>query len=204
MMIEITERDRQMAQAFLNEGWPRGAVCHGKSVDRDDLARLIVTVNIALRRQIMQLQHFTGNMHRELPIARPQTFAELRAFADTHAPTRAWIEQCKDELVAEFGHEFIVRIMAEDLLVCGAACFERGEPVDVATISLLLDEHGETPAPPAPAYEQTIDDERNLFTTDYLTYLRLPSSGDLYASSPVEQFMKVRQVVKKFLERSTA
>ncbi len=134
-----------------------------------------------------------------IPRGAIRTFADLRAFAESHVPTRAWIEHCKDELVAEFGHESIVRIMAEDLLVCGAACFERGESVDVATISVLVDNEYKRPEPPAPAYMQTVAGGQRLFTADYLTYLPLPAGG-LYASSPVEQFMKVRQVVKQFLD----
>ena len=135
--------------------------------------------------------------YRENPVIQTfvsQTFGALRAFAEHHAPTRTLIEACKDEIVAQNPHwpEPVVRMIVEDLLVCGAVCIEGGEVIDVATIHLLLDANGRVPSPPLPAYKQVIPGrDPILLTQAQIRYIRLPADG-LYPIGPVEKLMAVR------------
>jgi len=92
-----------------------------------------------------------------------------------------------------------LRMLVEDMLVIDAATLyvrrTRGgkvyglEPVDGATIRRVLDDHGRTPASPAPAYQQVLKGLPAVdYTRDQLLYLpRNLRSSRVYGMSPVEQ-----------------
>jgi hypothetical protein len=92
-----------------------------------------------------------------------------------------------------------LRMLLEDLLVIDAPTIyprkTRGgglyalEPIDGATIKRVLDQHGRTPLPPDPAYQQVL---KGLPAVDYtreeLVYQpRNPRTHKVYGYSPVEQ-----------------
>ncbi|HEX5319808.1 MAG TPA: phage portal protein [Stellaceae bacterium] len=94
-----------------------------------------------------------------------------------------------------------LREVLEDVLVLDAPALEMrrnraGEligldPVDGATIKLLVDETGRRPKPPAPAFEQVIRGRPwKLLTGDELLYLpRNPRPHKAYGFGPVEQIV---------------
>jgi HK97 family phage portal protein len=94
-----------------------------------------------------------------------------------------------------------LREVLEDVLVLDAAALETrrnraGEligldPVDGATIKLLIDDTGRRPRPPAPAFEQVIRGRPwKLLTGDELLYLpRNPRPHKAYGFGPVEQII---------------
>lgn len=94
-----------------------------------------------------------------------------------------------------------LREVLEDLLVLDAPALEirrnRGgeiiglDIVDGATITLLIDETGRRPKPPAPAYEQVIHGRPwRLLTTDDLLYMpRNRRPAKIYGFGPVEQIV---------------
>ncbi len=94
-----------------------------------------------------------------------------------------------------------LREVLEDLLVLDAPALEMrrnraGEligldPVDGATIKLLIDDTGRRPRPPAPAYEQVIRGRPwKLLSGDDLLYLpRNPRPHKAYGFGPVEQIV---------------
>ncbi|MGH7094791.1 MAG: phage portal protein [Stellaceae bacterium] len=94
-----------------------------------------------------------------------------------------------------------LREVLEDVLVLDAPALElrrnrAGEligldPVDGATIKLLIDDTGRRPKPPAPAYEQVIHGRPwKLLTGDDLLYLpRNPRPHKAYGFGPVEQIV---------------
>lgn len=92
-----------------------------------------------------------------------------------------------------------LRMLLEDLLVIDAATLyprrTRGgelfalEPMDGATIKRVLDQHGRTPLPPQPAYQQILKGLPAVdYTREQLIYLpRNPRTHKVYGYSPVEQ-----------------
>lgn len=94
-----------------------------------------------------------------------------------------------------------LRDALEDVLVIDAPAFEirrnRGgaviglDVVDGSTITLLIDDTGRPPKPPAPAYEQVIHGRPwKLLTTDQLLYFpRNRRPHKLYGFGPVEQIV---------------
>lgn len=92
-----------------------------------------------------------------------------------------------------------LRMLLEDLLVIDAPTIyprkTRGgdmyalEPIDGATIKRVLDQHGRTPLPPDPAYQQVLKGLPAVdYTRDELVYLpRNPRTHKVYGYSPVEQ-----------------
>ncbi len=94
-----------------------------------------------------------------------------------------------------------LREVLEDLMVLDAPALElrrnRGgeliglDPVDGATIKVLIDDTGRRPRPPAPAYEQVIHGRPwKLLTSDDLLYLpRNPRPHKAYGFGPVEQII---------------
>jgi hypothetical protein len=92
-----------------------------------------------------------------------------------------------------------LRMLLEDLFVIDAPTLYKArseggalqalEPVDGATIKLLIDEQGRMPAAPDPAYQQVLHGVPKAdFTRDELIYLpRNPRTAKIYGFSPVEQ-----------------
>lgn len=92
-----------------------------------------------------------------------------------------------------------LRMLLEDLFVIDApALYARPtiggqlyalEPIDGATIKRVIDEHGRTPLPPLPAYQQILKGVPAInYTRDELIYKpRNPRTHKLYGFSPVEQ-----------------
>jgi HK97 family phage portal protein len=117
----------------------------------------------------------------------PARVAEVAAFwrrPDGERPFATWLRE-----------------VLEDVLVLDAATLEMrrnraGEligldPVDGATIKLLVDDTGRRPRPPAPAFEQVIRGRPwKLLTADELLYLpRNPRPHKAYGFGPVEQII---------------
>ncbi|MGH7039892.1 MAG: phage portal protein [Stellaceae bacterium] len=117
----------------------------------------------------------------------PQRIAALTRFwhsPDGEQPLAGWLRE-----------------LLEDLLVLDAPTLEirrnRGgaiiglDIVDGATITLLIDETGRRPKPPAPAYEQVIHGRPwKLLTTDDLVYMpRNRRPAKIYGFGPVEQIV---------------
>jgi hypothetical protein len=94
-----------------------------------------------------------------------------------------------------------LRMLLEDLFVLDAPALYKVrdangallalEPVDGATIKLLIDDQGRTPMPPDPAYQQVLHGVPKAdFSRDELLYLpRNPRTAKLYGFSPVEQIV---------------
>jgi PAS domain-containing protein len=94
-----------------------------------------------------------------------------------------------------------LRMLLEDLLVIDAPALYKArsvggdllalEPVDGATIKVLIDEQGRAPAPPDPAYQQVLHGvPKGDFARDELIYLpRNPRTAKVYGFSPVEQII---------------
>lgn len=94
-----------------------------------------------------------------------------------------------------------LRMLLEDLLVLDApAVFRRRtiggdlyslEPVDGATIKVVIDDWGRTPAPPTAAYQQVLKGFPAInYSTDELLYKpRNPRTWKFYGYSPVEQIL---------------
>jgi len=92
-----------------------------------------------------------------------------------------------------------LRMLLEDLFVIDAPTLYRAravggalqalEPVDGATIKVLIDDQGRAPTPPDPAYQQVLHGiPKADFTRDELLYLpRNPRTAKVYGFSPVEQ-----------------
>lgn len=92
-----------------------------------------------------------------------------------------------------------LRMLLEDLFVIDAPTLYKArsvdsdlialEPVDGATIKVLIDENGRTPVPPDPAYQQILHGVPKAdFSYDELIYLpRNPRTAKVYGFSPVEQ-----------------
>jgi phage portal protein BeeE len=94
-----------------------------------------------------------------------------------------------------------LRMLLEDLLVIDAPALYKArsiggallalEPVDGATIKVLIDDQGRTPAAPDPAYQQVLHGVPKAdFSCDELIYLpRNPRTAKIYGFSPVEQII---------------
>ena len=94
-----------------------------------------------------------------------------------------------------------LRMVLEDLFVLDApALYVRRtvggalyaiEPIDGATIKRILDDHGRTPLPPAPAYQQVLKGMPAIdYTRDELIYCpRNPRTHKTYGYGPVEQIV---------------
>ena len=94
-----------------------------------------------------------------------------------------------------------LRMLLEDLFVIDAPALYKArsvggdllalEPVDGATIKLLIDDEGRTPAPPDPAFQQVLHGVPKAdFSRDALIYLpRNPRTAKVYGFSPVEQII---------------
>jgi len=94
-----------------------------------------------------------------------------------------------------------LRMLLEDLFVIDAATLYKArsvgggllalEPIDGATIKVLVDDQGRTPAPPDPAYQQVLHGVPKAdFSRDELFYLpRNPRTAKVYGFSPVEQII---------------
>ena len=94
-----------------------------------------------------------------------------------------------------------LRMLLEDLLVIDAPALYKArsvggallalEPVDGATIKVLIDDQGRTPASPDPAYQQVLHGVPKAdFSRDELIYLpRNPRTAKVYGFSPVEQII---------------
>jgi hypothetical protein len=92
-------------------------------------------------------------------------------------------------------------MVLEDLFVIDAATLYRArnaagslvalEPVDGATIKLLIDDQGRSPSPPDPAYQQVLHGVPKAdFSRDELLYaMRNPRTARVYGFSPVEQIV---------------
>lgn len=117
-----------------------------------------------------------------------------------------------DELIELFsmpdgqnGWDEWLRMILEDMLVIDAACVVPRklldgtifafEPVDGATIKVIIDQNGRRPALPNPAYQQNIKGmAASNFTADELVYRpRNLRSNRLYGFSPVEQVVTTAQ-----------
>lgn len=96
-----------------------------------------------------------------------------------------------------------IRLLLEDLLVIDAPTIyprlTRGGQLyelrvfDGATINRVIDDWGETPDPPAPAYQQILKGLQAVdYTADQLLYLpRNPRPGKAFGFSPVEQIVTI-------------
>jgi hypothetical protein len=94
-----------------------------------------------------------------------------------------------------------LRMLLEDLFVIDAPTLYRArnaggalvalEPVDGATIKVLIDDEGRAPEPPDPAYQQILHGVPKAdFSRDELLYLpRNPRTAKVYGFSPVEQIV---------------
>jgi hypothetical protein len=94
-----------------------------------------------------------------------------------------------------------LRMLLEDLFVIDAPTLYKVqsatgallalEPVDGATIKVLIDDQGRTPTPPDPAYQQVLHGVPKAdFSRDELLYLpRNPRTAKIYGFSPVEQII---------------
>jgi hypothetical protein len=94
-----------------------------------------------------------------------------------------------------------LRMLLEDLFVIDAPALYKArslggallalEPVDGATIKVLIDDQGRTPAAPDPAYQQVLHGVPKAdFSRDELIYLpRNPRTAKVYGFSPVEQII---------------
>lgn len=94
-----------------------------------------------------------------------------------------------------------LRMLLEDLFVIDAATLYKArnaggglvalEPVDGATIKVLIDDQGRAPPPPDPAYQQVLHGVPKAdFARDELIYLpRNPRTAKVYGFSPVEQIV---------------
>jgi PAS domain-containing protein len=94
-----------------------------------------------------------------------------------------------------------LRMLLEDLFVIDAPALYKAravggallalEPVDGATIKVLIDDQGRTPPPPDPAYQQVLHGVPKAdFSRDELIYLpRNPRTAKIYGFSPVEQII---------------
>ena len=94
-----------------------------------------------------------------------------------------------------------LRMLLEDLFVIDAATLYKArsvggallalEPVDGATIKVLIDDNGRSPLPPDPAYQQVLHGiPKADFARDELLYLpRNPRTAKVYGFSPVEQII---------------
>jgi hypothetical protein len=94
-----------------------------------------------------------------------------------------------------------LRMLLEDLFVIDAPTLYKAksvsgallalEPVDGATIKVLIDDQGRAPAPPDPAYQQVLHGVPKAdFSRDELIYLpRNPRTAKVYGCSPVEQIV---------------
>jgi len=94
-----------------------------------------------------------------------------------------------------------LRMLLEDLFVIDAPALYKAhsvggallalEPVDGATIKVLIDDQGRTPAAPDPAYQQVLHGVPKAdFDRDTLIYLpRNPRTAKIYGFSPVEQII---------------
>ena len=94
-----------------------------------------------------------------------------------------------------------LRMLLEDLFVIDAPALYKArsvggallalEPVDGATIKVLIDDQGRTPASPDPAYQQVLHGVPKAdFSRDELIYLpRNPRTAKIYGFSPVEQII---------------
>ncbi len=94
-----------------------------------------------------------------------------------------------------------LRMVLEDLFVIDAPALYKArsvggalialEPVDGATIKVLIDDQGRTPMPPDPAYQQVLHGVPKAdFDRDTLIYLpRNPRTAKIYGFSPVEQII---------------
>jgi hypothetical protein len=94
-----------------------------------------------------------------------------------------------------------LRMLLEDLFVIDAATLYKArsvggdllalEPVDGATIKVLIDDQGRTPAAPDPAFQQVLHGVPKAdFSRDELLYLpRNPRTAKIYGFSPVEQII---------------
>ena len=94
-----------------------------------------------------------------------------------------------------------LRILLEDMLVLDApAIYPRRtnggdlygfEPVDGATIKVIIDSNGRLPVPPDPAYQQILKGlPATEYTTDELIYIpRNPRTHKVYGYGPVEQII---------------
>jgi hypothetical protein len=99
------------------------------------------------------------------------------------------------------GWEQWVRMIAEDTFVLdGVALYRRKtrdgqpyslEPIDAATVNLLIDRTGRRPLPPNPAFQQILKGVPAIeFTSDELIYsIRNPRPHKAYGLSPVEQII---------------
>lgn len=94
-----------------------------------------------------------------------------------------------------------LRMLLEDLFVIDAATLYKArsvggallalEPVDGATIKVLIDDQGRAPTPPDPAYQQVLHGVPKAdFARDEMLYLpRNPRTAKVYGFSPVEQII---------------
>lgn len=146
---------------------------------------------------------------------KPRTRANGDSMIGADAPI---IQEITDALqypdrVCEWG--VWLRKLLEDLFVIDAPTLycrqTRGgklwslEPVDGATIKLIIDDWGRTPKPPVPAYQQLIKGmPANNYTTDEMIYLpRNPRSSRVYGYSPTEQvLMTVNILLRRQLFQS--
>lgn len=106
-----------------------------------------------------------------------------------------------------------LKMILEDIFVIDACCiyprFTRGgnlfslELIDGAMIKRIIDNHGRTPLPPLPAYQQNIHGIQSVdYTADELMYLmRNPRTSKIYGYSPVEQ---IKNIVETALRKQTS
>lgn len=106
-----------------------------------------------------------------------------------------------------------LKMILEDIFVIDACCiyprFTRSgalyslELIDGSMIKRIIDNHGRTPIPPLPAYQQNIHGIQSVdYTADELMYLmRNPRTSKIYGYSPVEQ---IKTIVETALRKQSS
>jgi len=107
-----------------------------------------------------------------------------------------------------------IRVVMEDLLVIDAVAifprYTRGgdlyslDLIDAGTLKRVIDEHGRTPEPPDPAYQQILKGIPAItYHADEINYfMRNPRSHRLYGLSPTEQVvLTVNTAIRKALHQ---
>lgn len=174
-LVVTTEQAVTLAQALHT---PRAGLMNALVVRQAaDQTMLIRAALNAKRRHVQYLRPAVRGPEEA-------TVARLTAWLAQPAPGMSWRQW--------------VGMVVEDILVLDAACLyvwrrRNGDlyallPVDAATIAVLQDERGLTPAPPAIAYEQQIMGRARVgLTTAELIYESLnPRTYSPYGLSPVE------------------
>jgi hypothetical protein len=161
-----------------------------------DYAETVPEVSMCIRLLTEELKSFVPTIEDDQgnPVD-DENLKWMTSSPDRFNPWPVWLSQFMyNVLVYDAGCSFLMRDSTGKV--------NGSRVIDGSTIFILIDEDGNPPMPPAPAYEQVIwNTPYGLFNTRELWYKPRQRRGDPYGYSPIEDALVPIQLLKRLWNR---